>query len=669
MEALSASTKRSGWLRRLDNPKGLGLRLKSTQIYVEAANGELSCRSSPADPVLVTEQLVDCRVSTVTKKGLAHGLRVDLTAGPGGERSLILGCADANESSLWVACLQANSTFHAELDELRRAATQHLNSGFVPGVDHGTEQVHPDSEVGTGSAQDEDAELQRHYAGVLQLTVEQALDPSVLSATFRSSLQQVDKHTLKERHQELLAAKRYFERQHRGQREARRSQRLQTGGSPSSSETGAAPGWSSPASKLSVAHAPGDAVAQAVTQVTGHSSSRTSGVIPEHPALGSAATAATTPAGAAASAPSTPSPPRNVALERHAEGRPTVEGEGDGSAVAALLAARGGARAERPEFLAREWSVSDVRAWALSVGQSGQGSRVVSQVADALALQQVDGEALEAIPSYDDLQQIVTAGIAMQQTTNQQLGAIGVAGQAGSVLKLWRRLQTMREDGADDLATKRQAAAVAALQEVAHDTSRLEKQLAVLRELMTEEQERSQKMLEELSSLKNTTMQVAADAAAAAEGSHTSSDEMESDEDWADHRTHEYASSSAYPTGFSAGPAPQPPSSGTSPTYSSDELSSPTARSDWASEDGDQEGERQVDGQLLVQMTTSEMENHMRDSTRLEDPIAINELLLQSLTFGDELNDARVTLQARYADLVREQAMREAGGVKDLSNY
>eukprot|EP01047_Picozoa_sp_COSAG01_P082972 COSAG01_NODE_17171_length_1173_cov_1.184358_2_plen_60_part_00 len=59
----------------------------------------------------------------------------------------------------------------------------------------------------------------------------------------------------------------------------------------------------------------------------------------------------------------------------------------------------------------------------------------------------------------------------------------------------------------------------------------------------------------------------------------------------------------------------------------------------------------------------------MRDSTRLEDPIAINELLLQSLTFGDELNDARVTLQARYADLVREQAMREAGGVKDLSNY
>ncbi len=341
-----------------------------------------------------------------------------------------------------------------------------------------------------------------------------------------------------------------------------------------------------------------------------------------------------------------------------------MQRKGDGSAVAALLAAHGG-REERPAFQAREWSVSDVRAWALKIGQSGQGSRVVSQVADALVLQQVDGEALEAIPSYDDLQQIVTAGIAMAQNTHQQLGAIGVAGQAGPVLKLWRRLQTMREDGAEDLAAKRQAAAVAALQEVAHDTSRLEQQLATLRDLMSEEQERSLQMLEELSALKNTTMQVAADAAAAAEGSHTSSDEMESDEDWADDH-HEYASSSAYPTGVPAAPAPQPPSSGTSPTYSSDELSSPTARSDWASEDGDRDGE--LDRQM-PQMTASEMEKHMRDSTRLEDPIAINELLLQSLTFGDELNDARVTLQARYADIVREQAMREAGGVKDLSNY
>ena len=123
MEALSAATKRSGWLKRLDNMNGLGLRLKSTQIYMEAAHGELSCRSSPSDPVIVTEQLLDCRVSTVTKKGLAHGLRVDLKAATGRECSLTLGCADANESSLWVACLQANSTFHAELDELRRSAT------------------------------------------------------------------------------------------------------------------------------------------------------------------------------------------------------------------------------------------------------------------------------------------------------------------------------------------------------------------------------------------------------------------------------------------------------------------------------------------------------------------------------------------------------------------
>lgn len=663
MDALSASTKRSGWLRRLDNTKGLGLRLKSTQMFVEAAHGELTFWSSPSGAVLATEQLLDCRVSTVTKKGLAHGLRVDLTAGPGGERSLILGCADASDSSLWLACLHANSTFHAELDELRRTASQSLNSGFASGsaIECGPEEVHPDLEVGADDAQEEDSELQRHYAEVLQLTVDQALDPSVLSTAFRNSLQQVDKHTLKERHQELLAAKRYFERQHRGQREARRSQRLQNSGGAALSEPGA--GWSSPLSISGVANGAADAVAQAA-QVAAHSASRTSDAIPEHPALrSSTATLATSSAAAARSALSTPSPPGTAATGRLTDTRTVVQGEDGGSAVAALLAAHGG-RATRAVFPAREWSVSDVRSWALSVGQSAQGSRVVTQIADALALQQVDGEALEAVPSYDDLQQIVTAGIAMAQTHHQQLGAIGVAGQAGLVLKLWRRLQAMRQDGMDVLANKRERAAVAALQEVSHDTSRLEQQLTALRELMALEQERSQQMLVELSSLKNTTMQVAAAAAAAAEGSHTSSDDMESDEDWAD--PDEYASSSSYRAGLSAATTTaQPLSSGTSPTYSSDELSSPTARSDWASEDGEQEGELE---RQMLQMTAREMETRMRNSTKLEDPIAINELLLQSLSFGDELNDARVTLQARYADLIREQAMRE-GGVKDLSNY
>ena len=658
MDALSASTKRSGWLRRLDNAKGLGLRLKSTQVFVEAAHGELTFRSSPSGAVLATEHLLDCRVSTMMKKGLAHGLRIDLTAGPGGERSLILGCADASDSSLWLACLQANSTFNAELDELRRAASQSLNSGFASGsaIEHGPEEVHPDSGLGAENAQEEDSELQRHYAEVLQLTVDQALDPSVLSAAFRNSLQQVDKHTLKERHQELLAAKRYFERQHRGQREARRSQRLQNSGGAALSEPGAAaPVWSSPLSISGVANGAADAVVQAATQVTAHSSSWTSDAIPEHPALRSAATLAPSSSAAARSALSTPSPPGIAATGGLTEASTVAQGGNDGSAVAALLAARRRS-ATRAVFPAREWSVSDVRSWALSVGQSAQGSRVVTQIADALVLQQVDGEALEAIPSYDDLQQIVTAGVAMAQTSHQQLGAIGVAGQAGLVLKLWRRLQAMRQDGMDVLASTREAAAVAALQEVSHDTSRLEQQLTALRELMAVEQERSQQMLVELSSLKNATMQVAAAAAAAAEGSHTSSDDMESDEDWAD--PDEYASSSTYRAGLSAAaPTAQRLISGTSPTYSSDELSSPTARSDWASEDGEREGE--LEGQML-QMTAREMDTYMRNSTKLEDPMAINELLLQSLTFGDELNDARVTLQARYAELVMKQAMRDA---------
>ena len=252
----------------------------------------------------------------------------------------------------------------------------------------------------------------------------------------------------------------------------------------------------------------------------------------------------------------------------------------------------------------------------------------------------------------------------MAQTTRQPLSAIGVAGQAGPVLKLWCRLQTMRQDGIDMLANKREQAAAAALQEVSRDTFRLEQQLAALQDLMADEQKRSQKMLIELSSLKNTTMQVAADAPAAAEGSHTSSDDMESDEDW---RDHEYTSTSDYAADMAAAAAAsQPLSTGTSSTYSSDSLSSPTARSDWASEDGEHVGE--LEGQMQ-QTTAREMEDRMIDGTKLEDPIQINELLLQSLSFGDELNDARVTLQARYAELVREQAMREAGGVKDLSNY
>ena len=54
-----------------------------------------------------------------------------------------IGRADADESSVWVACLQANATFHVELDQLRRAANQALNSGFAsaPTVDRRPEYL------------------------------------------------------------------------------------------------------------------------------------------------------------------------------------------------------------------------------------------------------------------------------------------------------------------------------------------------------------------------------------------------------------------------------------------------------------------------------------------------------------------------------------------------
>jgi hypothetical protein len=680
MEALSASTKRSGWLRRVDAAKGLGLRPKTTQVYVEAANGELVSRASPAGSVISTEQLEDCRVSTVTKKGLAHGLRVDLAAGSrsGAEQSLVLGCADSDDSSLWLACLQNNASFRARLDELRRAANAFdtPDAGFVsaapaPGEGLGAEAVDADAD---------DAERQR-YAQVLQLTVEQALDPTVLSATFRSSLQQADKHTLKERHQELLAAKRYFERQHRGQREARRSQRVGVSGGGDST-------------------AP---VSPGVTQSSLSSSGWAGSTIPEHPALRGTPPPAPAPAPTSApatAAAATSNPPAGATLvgtnpavaEARARAMAAGEGASDGGPASALSITRD-QRAKRAAFPAREWSASDVRSWALSVVAGGLGSPAVAliAVADALEVQQVDGEALEAIPSYEDLQQIISAGMSAQ-TTHQQPGAFGAT--AGPVLKLWRRLQALRQDGIDAFECNREAAAMAVLQEVTHDTTRLEQQLTSLRAMMTEEQERSQQMLLELSSLKNTTMQVAAAASAAADGSRSSS---ESDDDWGAeaaaaagiHPSHSYLSASA------SALAPQPASTGASSAYSSDELSSPTARSDWASEDGEgEEGRDEFEleegrhEQVLSpgsdahassshsqggheQPTSSrEMERLMADGTkRLKDPIAINELLLQSLSFGDELDDARIALQARYAELVREQALSEAGGVKDLSQY
>ena len=634
MEALAAETKASGWLKKLDTAKGLGLRSKSTQVFASCSNGELTLRPSASGPVEATEQLGDCSVSTVTKKGLAHGLRIDLAVAEGSApRSIILGAADSDDSAVWLAALQSNAGFVARLDDLRRAANAHAGA---PAPAFAADEAGP-AEVAPVAAAAADAERER-YAQVLQLTVEQALDPAVLSATFRSSLQQVDKHTGKERHQELLAAKRYFEREHRGQREARRSQRQHA-----SAETG----WSSPAAAAAASGVVGVGVGgggggvgsgadDTVAAASPPASAWAGAAIPEHPALRGAAAGSSGAAGPARAAAADAPPGR---------GRLRLAGPGTGGA--------GGVsppRAQRAVFPAREWSVSDVRSWASSVAQ---GSAAVAMVGEALEAQQVDGEALEAIPSYEDLLQIVAAGMAwVAARGSQQPGAPA----AGPVLKLWRRLQAMKQDGVDAFEYDREAAAMAALQAAAHDTDRLEHELTGLRSAIAEEQERSQQMLLELSSLKGTTMQVAAAAAAAAAAAGGSSSDGESD-DWDD----EYASSYQQ--------MQQPPSMGTS-SRSSDELMSPTARSDWAS-DGEQEqdGGGSSGGMADHELNVEEMERRMMDGTRLQDPFAINDLLLQSLSFGDELDDARVRLQERYAELVRQQALLESSGVKDLSNY
>ena len=203
MEELVEATRAAGWLRRVEG--GGKLRTKSSHTYAEAASGEISWRSQPQAAPSAPESLAGCRVTpVVARKGLPHGLSLELADAGRGTRQLLLGAVDSDDCARWTRALEANATYAARLAEMTGGA-----AASEPEPEH---------------------ERQR-YAQLLQLTVDQALDPAVLREKFQERLMgnsgpsqgQADEHALKERHRELLAAKRYFEREHREMREARRS--------------------------------------------------------------------------------------------------------------------------------------------------------------------------------------------------------------------------------------------------------------------------------------------------------------------------------------------------------------------------------------------------------------------------------------------------------------
>ena len=203
MEELVEATRVAGWLRRVEG--GGKLRTKSSHTYAEAASGEIAWRAQPQAAPSAPESLVGCRVSAVARKGLPHGLSLELADAGRGTRQLLLGAVDSDDCARWTRALEANATYAARLAE--------MTGGAEP------------------PAEPEPEHERQRYAQVLQLTVDQALDPAVLREKFQERLMgnsgpsqgQADEHALKERHRELLAAKRYFEREHRELREARRS--------------------------------------------------------------------------------------------------------------------------------------------------------------------------------------------------------------------------------------------------------------------------------------------------------------------------------------------------------------------------------------------------------------------------------------------------------------